>query len=126
MCREIKKEMTIKTGSCLPKPAHSQPARKSDERECVTLRVCIFYGDQVALHLMYRSFWADVLAPMLLVALLCLGPKGRPSSPKWMNFWKISERPLPIFQKICCNFLEIHDKPVAPAPNLERNFSDQK
>ena len=36
--------------------------------------------------------------------------------------------PRPFFGKLCCVFSssEIHDKPVAPAPNLQWNFSDRK
>ena len=53
--------------------------------------------------------------------------KGSLSIPKWMNFRKISERPLspprPFFGKFHCDFFR---KPVAPALNLQWNFSDRK
>ena len=41
-------------------------------------------------------------------------------------FSKMGEFPRPNFIKYDATFLEIHDKPVAPAPNLQRNFSDWK
>ena len=57
----------------------------------------------------FEQFW-------LIVALVCVNQEKLRMSKNFLLFHSI----------YVIRFFEIHDKLVAPAPNLQRNFSDQK